>query len=234
MISEEIVHVKGHPKKLVIFLHGYIDSAPALDRKISRLVDGLEDVAVHIPQAPLVCEIHENKRQWYSMHRFDPDDARKFVPTMDECVAIYDRMGLGLAEAYSYLCEYIQERLDEYGLDAEDLYLCGFSQGAMLAIYTSVMFPQRIGGCVSFSGIITPHTYLAKHWQSHPEFLLIHGNADNLVRPEALNFTKKQLEKIGCPVKTYIVNEGQHKVTEDGLAEACGFINQRFIKKVAV
>lgn len=28
MINEEIVHVNGQPQKLVVFLHGYIDSAP--------------------------------------------------------------------------------------------------------------------------------------------------------------------------------------------------------------
>lgn len=32
MISEEIVHVKGYPRQLVVFLHGYIDSAVFLDK----------------------------------------------------------------------------------------------------------------------------------------------------------------------------------------------------------
>ena len=115
MINEEIVHVNGQPQKLVVFLHGYIDSAPALDRRLQPLLDHLPDSAVHIPQAPEICEILDNKRQWYSMHRFDPDDARKFVPTMEECAEIYNRMGLGLAEAFSYLNPYLQERLDDYG-----------------------------------------------------------------------------------------------------------------------
>ncbi len=234
MISEEIVHVKGQPRKLVVFLHGYIDSAPALDRKINVLTDGLDNAAIHIPQAPVICEVHENKRQWYSMHRFDPDDARKFVPTMEECAAIYDRMGLGLAEAYAYLNEYIEERLDLYGLEAKDLYLCGFSQGAMLALYYALQHEETIGGCISFSGILTPHTYLLKHHKAAPDILLIHGNADNLVRFEALNFTRSRLEQMGCSVSTYVVKDGRHMVTEDGLAQALEYINGRHLKQKAV
>ena len=45
MINEEIVHVNGQPQKLVVFLHGYIDSAPALDRRLQPLLDHLPDSA---------------------------------------------------------------------------------------------------------------------------------------------------------------------------------------------
>ena len=234
MIEEEIVHVDGHPEKLIIFLHGYLDSAPSLDRRLAPLLDNLSNVAVHVPQAPEICEILENKRQWYSMHRFDPDDARRFVPTMDECIKIYDRMGLGLNEAFSYFNPYVQNCLNEYGLKNQDLYICGFSQGAMVAIYTALMQEEKIGGCISFSGIITPHTFLQKHTQSKPDMLLIHGNADNLVRFEAQRFTKEQLTKIGCNVQTYVVPEGQHRVSEDGLLQATNFIKQRTTKKLAI
>ena len=234
MINEEIVHVNGQPQKLVVFLHGYIDSAPALDRRLQPLLDHLPDSAVHIPQAPEICEILDNKRQWYSMHRFDPDDARKFVPTMEECAEIYNRMGLGLAEAFSYLNPYLQERLDDYGLEAKDLYVCGFSQGAMVAIYVSLMQDEKIGGCISFSGIITPHSYLLKHARTAPDTLLIHGNEDNLGRPEAMAFTKRQLQQIGCDVQTCVIPGGQHRVTEEGLLRAACFINQNFTKKLAI
>ncbi len=234
MIEEEIVHIDGHPEKLVVFLHGYLDSATALDRRLAPLLDNLSDVAVHIPQAPEICEILENKRQWYSMHRFDPDDARRFVPSLQECVEIYDHMGLGLQEAFSYLNPYIQTCLLDYGLEAKDLYLCGFSQGAMVAIYTALMQEEEIGGCISFSGIITPHTFLSKHARTKPNMLLIHGDADNLVRFEAQSFTQKQLEKIGCNVHSYVVPEGQHRVSEDGLHQAVSFIQQRTTKKLAI
>lgn len=234
LITEEIVHVKGYPKKLVIFLHGYIDSSEATDKSISLLIDSLNDVAVHVPQSPFKCEIHDNKRQWYSMHRFDPNDDRKFVPTIEECVAYYDRMSPGYKEAFDYINPYIDQCLNEYQLEDKDLYLCGFSQGAMLAIYISLMRENKIDACISFSGIFAPSQYLIKNHLSTPDMLLIHGNDDNLVRFEALEFSAQHLQSLGCNVESYVVEGGKHRVTDEALQVACDYINRRAIRKAAV
>ena len=206
MIAEEIVHVKGYPKKLVIFFHGYIDSAESIDARITPLLDSLDDVAIHIPQAPLSCEIYDTKRQWYSMHRFDSEDERKTVKTLRECVSIYNRMSLGL-----------------------DFYLCGFSQGAMVALFTALRLKKTIGGVISFSGILAAADYIKKHARSHPDTLLIHGDTDNLVRFQALRFTRTSLKKLGCDVDEYIIpsNNGRHIVTPDGLVRCAEFIKSR-------
>ena len=88
------------------------------------------------------------------MHRFDPNDDRKLVPTMEECVAFYNRMTLGLKNAYDYLMPYIEQSMAEYNLTPDDVYVCGFSQGAMVALYLGLMYPERFAGIVSFSGIL--------------------------------------------------------------------------------
>ena len=225
-INEEIVHVNGVPQRLIIFLHGYIDNADYLANTLKEFINNFDNTAIHLPQAPISCEVLEDKRQWYSMHRFDPNDERKTVATMDECVAIYDKMALGLEEARTYLDEYIDNCLNEYQLEDKDLYLCGFSQGAMLALYTALMRENKIGGVVSFSGIMASHSFLQKHWRSAPDTLLIHGNGDNLVRFEALDFTRENLEKIGCRVETKVLEKGQHRITEEGLCAAAGFIQK--------
>lgn len=235
-INEEIVHINGHPQRLIIFLHGYIDNADYLDKILQNFVGSFDNVAIHLPQAPLGCEILEDKRQWYSMHRFDPNDDRKTVETMEECIEIYDRMALGLEEARSYLDEYIDNCLNEYQLQDKDLYLCGFSQGAMLAIYTSLMRENKIAGCISFSGIMASHRFLEKHYRSTPDTLLIHGCKDNLVRFDALDFTQKSLEQLGSYVQSYVVENGLHRISEDGLICARDFIlNQSSSrKKIAI
>ena len=61
MITEEIVHINGIPKKLIVFLHGYQDTAEHIERKTTRLRD-LSDVALHIPQAPFFNEVDAEKR----------------------------------------------------------------------------------------------------------------------------------------------------------------------------
>ncbi len=226
-ITEEIAHINGVPEKLVIFLHGYIDCAETVNKIIEKdFVGCLENCAVHIPQAPLQCEIHERKRQWYSMHRFDPEDSRKTVPEMKECAAVYEKMAPGFAEAFQYLNPYIDGLLNEYQLPDENLYICGFSQGAMLALYTALMREEKIAACVSFSGILAPALFLERHHKSAPPVFLIHGDADNLVRFQAMSFTRNRLKKIGCPVKTHVIKGGQHRITEDGIAAALKYIRK--------
>ena len=225
-IREEIVHVKGFPKKLIIFLHGYIDNCESLNRRIVTFINSMDNVAFHLPEAPIKCEIYDHKRQWYSMHRFDPHDERKTVPKLEECVKVYASMGQGFDESYRYLSDYIETCLNEYQLEAKDLYLCGFSQGAMLALYTALRYPERIGGCVSFSGILATPEYFAKHKFQTPPVLLIHGDEDNLVRYGVMNYSAQHLRQLGCQVETYTTHGTQHRITEDGLKQAQNFINK--------
>ena len=216
MISEEIVHVTGIPKKLVVFLHGYQDDAGHIDRK-TEVLHGLTDIALHIPQAPCVNEVDRSKRQWYSMHQFDPDDKRRITASWDEFIEFYNRMTVGLEEANHYILEYVDTLLSEYGLGYEDLFLCGFSQGAMCAIYSGLMCPHRLGGVISFSGILAARGYIENHGSSRPDFLLLHGDADNMVRFEALDFTARSLREMGCKVETAVIAGAGHKITEEAV-----------------
>lgn len=230
-ITEEIAHVKGLPQKLIIFLHGYIDNCECLNHRIEAFADSFDNTAFHIPEAPLLCEIHDSKRQWFSMHRFDPEDERKTVPTLEECLDFYERMTPGFEESYNVLRRYIDNCLNLYELDYQDLFLCGFSQGAMLSIYTALRLEERIGGCVSFSGLLTASRFFAKHKPSTPPFLLIHGTDDNLVRYSVMPYSQEKLESYGCKVETYSVSGGQHRITEDGLQAAKLFISNQIREK---
>ncbi len=223
-ITEEIVHVKGYPQKLIIFLHGYIDNCESLNKRILYFLSREDNVAIHLPEAPIMCEVYDHKRQWYSMHEFDPDDERKRVETLKECTDIYARMGKGFDFSYHYLDEYIETCLNEYQLEEKDVFLCGFSQGAMLAIYTALRHRPQIGGCVSFSGLLTVPEYFYNHKHSTPPILLIHGDSDNLVRYGVQEYSREHLEKLGCSVETFTVSGGQHKITDDALRRAEEFI----------
>ncbi|MBQ7284847.1 MAG: hypothetical protein IJW72_01155 [Alphaproteobacteria bacterium] len=226
MIHEEIVHVCGIPKKLIIFLHGYLDDCSSLDAKLLPFRENLHDRALHIPQAPHKCEVGKGMRQWYSMYRFDPNYERRDVKTFDDFLCYYDRMGLGLEETYQYLLPYIEQTLSEYNLDYNDLILCGFSQGAMVALYTALINPHKISGLVSFSGILAGHQRVLKYAKNNPDTLLIHGKSDKSLRPEALRFTEKQLQSLGCSVQTHIFNHCDHELNEEGLRIASEFVNQ--------
>ena len=136
-------------------------------------------------------------------------------------------MTVGLEQANHYILEYVDNLLSEYNLGYENLFLCGFSQGAMCAIYSALMCPYKIGGVVSFSGILAAKGYVAQHCCSRPDFFLIHGAEDDKVRFSALAFTKQNLEKLGCSVETFEAKEVPHKIVSETVAAAESFIKKR-------
>ncbi len=228
MIYQEIAHINGIPKKLVVFLHGYQDNAEHIERKTITL-QGIPNLALHIPQAPSVNEIDTAKRQWYSIHQFDPDDKRRRAETLEEFVEIYNKMTLGLEEARHCILEYADNLLNDYGLAYEDLFLCGFSQGAMCALYSALMCPHKIGGVVSLSGILAAKGYLEKHCLSKQDCLIIHGREDNKVRFDSLEFSANALKNMGCEVETFTAENTTHKITSEEVGEICRFIQTRFL-----
>ncbi len=228
MINHEIAYINGIPQKLVVFLHGYQDCAEHIERKVAALRE-IPNLALHIPQAPFVNEVDDTKRQWYSIHQFDPDDKRRQAASLEEFVEFYNKMTLGLEEANHYILEYVDNLLNEYGLGYEDLFLCGFSQGAMCALYSSLMCPYKIAGVVSLSGILAAKGYLEKHYQSQPDCLLIHGREDDKIRFKALDFTVDGLRQMGCLVETYAVENTGHRIMPEEIDETCRFIKARFL-----
>ena len=226
-ITEECVRVNGIPKRLVIFLHGYIDTAFSLEKRLEPLFESLDNVAFHLPQAPIECEIYEKKRQWFSLHRFDPEDERKTIKSLDDCIKIYDKMKPGVIEAGEYIQRYIENCVLQYDIPYENVFLAGFSQGGTMAIYLALMQDEKIGGCIDFNGVMTPAPYLMEKHISKPDFLLIHGTNDNLVRFGLSDFSENNLKKIGCNVEKIVINEGRHMITPEGMKKTAEFINLR-------
>ena len=224
MIKEEIAHINGSPKKLVVFLHGYQDCAGHIDHKTVGL-QSMNDIALHIPESPFISEVDNQTRQWFSIRQFDPNDVRRGTPSWEEFVELYNKMTVGLETAYQMIMEYIDNLLNEYQLNYSDLFICGFSQGAMCAMYSGLMCPLKIGGVVSFGGILAAQGYIEKHYKNKPNVLLLHGEQDEKIRIGALDFTAKNLTNLGCQVKTYSFSDTTHRITDEEIALTKQFIS---------
>lgn len=230
MIYEEIVHIKGHPKQLVIFLHGYADGCEYADNELKKLLDGIDNIALHIPKSPTHFDLSKQKYQWYSIHKYDPNSERKTVKTLAECVDIYSKMKISIVEASQIISRYIDNCLSEYGLEDKDLFIAGYSQGATLAMFTSLMRENKIAGTISFSGILAPEEYVMSNYKTPQDILLIHGNKDKTIRFDALEYSKDKLSQTGSIVKAKVLDEGTHQITEEAIKYARDFIAQRSLE----
>ena len=136
-------------------------------------------------------------------------------------------MTVGMEIAYQNIMEYADTLLNEYQLGYSDLFLCGFSQGAMCAIYSGLMCPLKIAGVISFGGLLAAQGYVENHYNSKPDFLLLHGKDDNKIRIEALKFTEENLLNLGCKTEIWAFDNTPHRITDEGIAKARDFITKR-------
>lgn len=101
---------------------------------------------------------------------------------------------------YNEICDCIDEVQKQYSLDNENIFLMGFSQGAIMSYYTLWKSPEKIGGIIALSGRIldeielesvnTPHSHGKKVFVGH-------GTLDQVIPFSATEKVEKYLWSLG-------------------------------------
>ena len=94
---------------------------------------------------------------------------------------------------------FIDAELARLGLGEDRLILCGFSQGAMMALHVGLRRPRPVAALISHSGMLIGPEHLAGEIRSRPPVLLTHGADDDVVPAAALPAAKAALEAEGVP-----------------------------------
>lgn len=68
------------------------------------------------------------------------------------------------------------------GIHPENIMLAGFSQGAVMALTTGLLYPDRLAGVIALSGLLPHATELAAQ-STHPDLpiFMAHGTTDQVV-----------------------------------------------------
>ena len=123
------------------------------------------------------------------------------------------------------------ERLDHWAssnhVDARQVNLLGFSQGAMLVYAINLLFPERVGLSGALAG------YMPSHWinsdsASHlagKSFYLAHGTLDETIPVAYARETARRLESAGARVNFCEAPVG-HKLSANCLNDLGHFFNQ--------
>ena len=121
----------------------------------------------------------------------------------------------------------LQEFFEKYQIDDGHTYLAGFSQGAMLAIWTALIRMQELAGCFSFSGLAAADEHLDLQIVSRPTVYLLHGKKDQTVLFKCLDYTKKWLQQENIPVAVKIFNTLDHQILPEELDFVAGIIGKK-------
>lgn len=131
-----------------------------------------------------------------------------------------------LTSALDILAELVQDTVDK-GIETENIYFLGFSQGACLTLEYVTRHARRYGGVVAFTGgligkEINPDNYSGDFAET-PVFIGT-GNPDPHVPVQRVLDTQDILKKMNANVMLEIYNNKPHSISPEEIAQANAFV----------
>ena len=125
------------------------------------------------------------------------------------------------------ISQFIGELVAEHDLDAERIYLCGFSQGAIMSLSAALSEPEKFAGVVAMSGRAMPEMLPAeKDSDALKDFpmLITHGIYDPVLPIEHGRASKEILSRL--PVKLeYKEYEMAHEISQESLRDVTDWLS---------
>lgn len=201
-------------KRLAIFLHGLGDSGFSFHRFNSVFRDTLPELEWHTPTATkrdVTLSPYGRMTAWFDLSELP---VRPTTPT--------DAAGL---EASTKLVHGWIDKAGEAGIAASDVFLCGFSQGAALALHAGTQYPSALGGIIAFAGWLPgPLTIASAQASASTRVLLLHGSHDSKVLGILSESARDVLSAKGLSV-TRVEFEGDHELGPDALNHMRAFFS---------
>ena len=186
--------IKLDKNPLLLLIHGYGSNEEDLFSFATELPDEYYIVSARAPYS-----MQYGSYAWYAIN-FDADQ-NKFS---DNNQAKISR---------DLIAKFIDELVANYTIDASNVTLIGFSQGAILSYAVALSNPEKVQKVVAMSGYISPEiledNYL-KNSFSNLKIFTSHGSIDQVIPVEWGRKAKPFLENLGIQTtyKEYSIGHG--------------------------
>lgn len=202
------------PKKLMVLLHGYGADGSDLISLGYQWRELWPEMLFVSPNAPNVCGQNPGGYEWF------PLSGDRIAGRIE-----------GAANARPVLVNFLIDLWAQTGLGAKDTILCGFSQGAMMALHVGTSLDQPVACIVAFSGAFLPDERFGTETYAKPPVALIHGEADGVVDPGLSRAAADELSAAGFDVSLHISIGVGHGIAEDGLEFATEFLMRELTRR---
>jgi phospholipase/carboxylesterase len=191
---------KAKPKQLVVLCHGLgadafdlIDLAPSWAHACPDAVFA----SVHAPFP------HDSGfgRQWWSIEDRSPAATEA-----------------GIRAAASYLHGFLDAELARLELPSEAYAIMGFSQGAMISLFTGLRRATAPRAVLAFSGALVAPETLAAEIRNRTPVLLLHGQADDVVPVSRSHDAEAALKAANVPVEAHYIPRLGHGIDDSGIS----------------
>lgn len=198
-------------KQMMVLLHGYGADGSDLIGLGGEWRDRFPDMLFVSPNAPWPCGRNPGGFEWF--------------PVNDPPVESFRREGADRARPV--IVNFLIDLWAQTGLAARDTVLCGFSQGAMMALHTGLSLDHEVRAIIAFSGALIPPP---EPW-SKPPVALIHGDLDGVVPVQLSRDAEVVLRAAGIDVRLHIERDMSHGIAPDGLGFAGAFLGEAMAAK---
>ena len=211
MESKKLTFIEDIPSNvnnLFFLLHGFASDNKdmmSLGEHFRKLLPSTALISVN---APSVADNNMGGYQWFSFKTMNVMNILKEI-----------------RQSYILLNNLIDEQLKRFKLPPENIFIAGFSQGAMMSLYTGVRREIAPMGIISFSGMM-PDTLetLKNNIKSRPEVLLIHGTEDKTLPFESMRTAEKLLREFNIPCESHQIIGMEHEINNQAIEHAKNFI----------
>lgn len=197
---------RGAATHLVVLCHGYGADGNDLIGLAPHWQQLLPTCVFVAPNAPEPCAGAPMGYQWFPISRLDPTE-----------------MARGVESAADTLNAFLDAELQRHDLPPERLALVGFSQGTMMSLHVGLNRTTKPFAIVGYSGALARSAPLPQ-LSLPPPILLVHGDADPMVPPEALFDAAGELGRAGATVQWHLSAGIGHSIDPDGLSLGGNFL----------
>ncbi len=172
---------KKDKNPLLLLLHGYGSNEEDLFSFAEELPEEYYVISVQAPYA-----LQPYGYAWYAIN-FDAD-MNKFS---DDKQAI---------ESRELIVRFLDELIEKYPIDPNNITLIGFSQGSILSYSVALSYPEKVNRVVALSGYLN-EDILKENYKNNDftnlNFFVSHGSADQVIPVEWARKTPEFLNKLG-------------------------------------
>jgi phospholipase/carboxylesterase len=124
----------------------------------------------------------------------------------------------GIRAAAVYLHGFIDAELTRLGLPADAYAIMGFSQGAMMSLFTGLRHTPAPRAVLAFSGALVAPETLQTELANRAPVLLVHGEADEAVPVSRSHDAEASLTAAGVPVEAHYIPRLGHGIDDTGIS----------------
>ena len=203
---------KNKPQQVIVLCHGYGGDGKDISTLAINWQRFLPEAIFLCPNAPEICAVNPQGYQWFDLS----SDKEELI--LEKSLIVEEKLNT-----------FIDQILNNFQLEPNNLALVGFSQGCMMSIQIALKKKKQISCLIGYSGKVINQKHLSDNINSKPKIFLMHGANDTIVPPTHLLEAKEYLVKHGLKIKTKMFKDCEHRIPVEGVSLGLGFLKKNLL-----